>query len=318
MVKYAYHCSQEQFSPSELLRYIKLAEQAGFNAIHSSDHFHPWSTTQGNSGFTLSWLGAAMQICKLPFSFVCSPGQRLHPAILAQGLATLGEMFPGRITAELGSGEALNEAITGEPWPDKPERNERLLECFEVIKELFTGEEVNYKGKHITLEKARLFTLPVMKVPLFATALSEETAAWAGTWADGLVTTADKDINLTASKIKKFRNAAGEEKPVVLQYSFSFGHSYDDALDQAAHQWSAVLLPVEELSNLRTPEEFEQKSRGVSKEEVEEKIPLYTSFEKILADTEVYHDLGISAINLHNISKDHQSFFRAIPDGIFE
>lgn len=110
----SYHASHEQFSPVDLLNYVRQAEAAGFTAIHSSDHFHPWSKRQGESGFTLSWLPVAMQVCRLPFSMVCTPAQRLHPAILAQALATFTSMFPDRLIVELGSGEALNESITGE------------------------------------------------------------------------------------------------------------------------------------------------------------------------------------------------------------
>ncbi len=111
-----YHASHEQFAPSHLLKLVQTAQNSGFTGIHSSDHFHPWSKRQGQSGFTLSWIGAAMQAVNLPFSMVCAPGQRLHPAIVAQAIATLSEMFPDRFNVELGSGEAINEAITADQW----------------------------------------------------------------------------------------------------------------------------------------------------------------------------------------------------------
>src|SRR3712207_2156707 len=107
MTTIAYHASHEQFSPSHLLKLVAAAEQAGFDAIHSSDHFHPWSTRQGHSGFSFAWMGAAMNAVDLPFSQVCAPGQRYHPAIVAQAIATLAEMFPGRLSVELGTGEAI-------------------------------------------------------------------------------------------------------------------------------------------------------------------------------------------------------------------
>src|SRR5688572_26360512 len=125
-VEIFYHASHEQFPPSELLQLAKMAELAGFDGVHSSDHFHPWSERQGQSGFSFSWIAAAMQATHLPFSMVCAPGQRYHPAIVAQAIATLAEMFPGRFSVELGSGEALNESITGDVWPQKEERNARL------------------------------------------------------------------------------------------------------------------------------------------------------------------------------------------------
>src|SRR5438874_6590757 len=129
-----YQASHEQFKPSQLLEWAILAEKAGFKAINSSDHFHPWSERQGQSGYAFAWLGAAMQATSLPFGVVCSPGQRNHPAIVAQAAATLNEMFPGRFWVALGSGEAINERITGEKWPAKPERNARLLECAQIIR----------------------------------------------------------------------------------------------------------------------------------------------------------------------------------------
>src|ERR687898_902002 len=136
MVHFAYHASHEQFPPSALVRYVCLAEQAGFTAISSSDHLQPWNSQQGESGFAWAWLGAAMQATALPFSVVCAPGQRYHPVLIAQAAATLAEMFPGRFRLALGSGEALNERVTGEPWPPKAERHARLVECVQIIRAL--------------------------------------------------------------------------------------------------------------------------------------------------------------------------------------
>src|SRR3990170_2178675 len=131
-----YQASHEQFKPSELVRLAALAEKAGFTSINSSDHFHPWSVRQGQSGFAFAWLGAAMQQTHVPYGIVCAPGQRYHPAIIAQATATIAEMFPERFWIALGSGEALNERITGDKWPIKQERNERLLECADIMRRL--------------------------------------------------------------------------------------------------------------------------------------------------------------------------------------
>ncbi len=162
-----YQASHEQFKPSELLDYAAQAKQAGFSSIHCSDHFHPWSSRQGNSGFAFSWLGASLQRTNLPHGSVCAPGQRYHPAIVAQAIATLGEMFPDRFWIALGSGEALNERITGEKWPSKNDRNARLLECVEIMRRLLAGETVTHEGR-VTVEEARLYTIPKKSPPLFA------------------------------------------------------------------------------------------------------------------------------------------------------
>src|SRR5918997_5709803 len=140
------HCSHEQIAPSRLLAHVREAEAAGFQAAMSSDHFSPWSERQGESGFAWSFLGAALEATSLPFGVVNAPGQRYHPALIAQAVATLAEMYPGRFWVALGSGEAMNEHITGDRWPPKPERRERLRECVEVIRALLAGEEVTHRG----------------------------------------------------------------------------------------------------------------------------------------------------------------------------
>src|ERR671912_30728 len=128
MAQIGYHASHEQFTPGELIEYVVAAERAGFASVMSSDHFAPWSDAQGQSGFAWSWLGAALATTSLPFGVVNAPGQRYHPAIVAQASATLAVMFPDRFWIAVGSGQLLNEHITGDRWPAKPERNERLRE----------------------------------------------------------------------------------------------------------------------------------------------------------------------------------------------
>jgi G6PDH family F420-dependent oxidoreductase len=143
---YGLHASHEQIHPSELLKAVIRAEQAGFGAAMSSDHFSPWSERQGHSGFAWSWLGAALQATSLPFGVVNAPGQRYHPAIIAQAIGTLAAMYPGRFWAALGTGEASNEHITGDRWPRKELRAVRLRECVEVIRALLVGEQVSHDG----------------------------------------------------------------------------------------------------------------------------------------------------------------------------
>src|SRR5918997_4266599 len=153
------HCSHEQIPPSRLLMHVREAEAAGFGAAMSSDHFSPWSERQGESGFAWSWLGAAMEATRLPFGVVNAPGQRYHPAIVAQAAATLCELFPGRFWMALGTGEASNEHITGDRWPAKAERRARLGEAVAVIRALLAGETVSHDGL-VKVDRAKLWTLP--------------------------------------------------------------------------------------------------------------------------------------------------------------
>src|SRR4051812_12849148 len=139
-----YHFSHEQYPPSELLRYSRMAQEAGFGAGMCSDHFHPWSEA-GQSGFAWSWLGAALEATNFSFGVVCAPGQRYHPALIAQATATLAEMYPGRFWCAFGSGQNLNEHITGSGWPDKATRQARLQESVEIVRALWAGETVNHR-----------------------------------------------------------------------------------------------------------------------------------------------------------------------------
>ncbi|HEX6222684.1 MAG TPA: LLM class flavin-dependent oxidoreductase, partial [Acidimicrobiia bacterium] len=141
-----YHASHEQIAPGALIDAVRDAERAGFGAAMCSDHFSPWSKRQGHSGHAWSWLGSALEATSLSFGVVTAPVQRYHPAVSAQAIATLAEMYPGRFWAALGSGEAINEHVTGTRWPPKAERDTRLLEAVDVIRRLLDGEEVSTSG----------------------------------------------------------------------------------------------------------------------------------------------------------------------------
>ena len=146
-----YAASFEQFHPTDLLRYCQEAERAGFGAVMASDHFHPWVPSQGHSAFVWAWMGALGVETNLRFGTgVTPPGYRYHPAVIAQAAATLEAMFPGRFYLGLGAGEALNEHIVGEYWPEAPTRLERLMESIEIIQKLFTGKKVKHRGRTST------------------------------------------------------------------------------------------------------------------------------------------------------------------------
>src|SRR5687767_14025439 len=221
------HCSHEQIPPSRLLAHAAEAQAAGFEAAMSSDHFSPWSERQGESGFAWSFLGAAMQATSLPWGVVNAPGQRYHPAIVAQAAATLCELFPDRLWVALGTGEASNEHITGAPWPPKRVRNARLHECVDVMRALFAGEVVDHAGL-VRVDRARLWTLPAQAPALIGAAVTPETARWCGGWADGLVTIGQPRATLERL-IAAFREGGGEGKPVRLQFHLSWAPGEEEA-----------------------------------------------------------------------------------------
>lgn len=309
-----YHASQEQFSPGTLLRFAEMAEKAGFTAINSSDHFNPWSESQGHSGFSFSWLGAAMVNSSLPFGVVCTPGYRYHPAIVAQAAATLSEMFPGRFWIALGSGEALNERITGEKWPQKSERNERLLECASIIKRLLAGETVNHAGK-ITVENARLYTLP-QKAPLvIGAAVTKETAAWMGTWADGIITVSQPFEALKAV-VSAFRSNGGKGKPVYLKTQLSYAATDEAALQEAHEQWKTNIFHSSVLGDLWDVSQFDMLGKYVQPHELNEMVRISANIQQHIDWIKKDMELGFDRIILHNVNRGQELFIKVFGEKV--
>lgn len=308
-----YHASHEQFGPGELLELVRLAESAGFATAKSSDHFHPWSERQGQSGFAWSWIGAALQATRFPIGLISVPGWRYHPAIIAQGAATLGEMFPGRFWLALGSGEAINEAILGQYWPDKAERNARLRECVEVIRALLGGETVTHRGR-ITLVEARLYSRPRVPIPLFGAAVSPDTAAEVAGWADGLLTVGG-DPALLSRVIEAFRAGGGEGKPVHVQHALAWGRTEVGALAGAMDQWAPSIAGGEVAWDLRRPADFDLIAELVTPEALCRRIDVSADLgwhaERIaalcaLADT----------VHLHCVTRNQRTFIEAFGSSV--
>ncbi len=304
--KIAYHASHEQFPPSLLLELAVMAEQAGFTALHSSDHFQPWNSAQGESGFTFSWIGAAMQATNLPIGMVCAPGQRYHPVMVAQAAATLAEMFPGRLSISLGSGEAINEYFSGEPWPTKAVRNERLKECHDVMVRLLNGEVVDYSG-HIKVQKTKLYTLPKVKPKFIGAAVTPETAAWLGGWADGIVT-----INKPHDQLKEivaaFRSGGGAGKPLALKVQLSYDTSFELALNGAFEQWKTNIFESSLLADLTSVSQFEAAAKYVRPEDMHEAVHISADIEEHLEILSNYRDMGFETLILHNVNKNQKTF----------
>ena len=309
MTRIGFHASHEQFTPSELLTLVRAAEDAGFDAASCSDHFFPWTEAQGQSGFAFAWLGAAMQATSLPFGVVNAPGDRYHPAIVAQAAATLGEMFPGRFTLVAGSGEALNEHITGAPWPPKPERNERLKECADIMRALWAGETVTHRGR-VRVEGAKLYTRPRQPVPLFLAAVTAATAEWGAPWADGLLTVS-QPIDTLRTIVEGFRRGGGEGKPMWLQAKVSYAATDAEALRGAHEQWRANVLDSDTLAKLRTPAEFEEAGRRVTPEQVAKSVRVSSDLARHAAWLAEYAELGFEAIYVHNVNLRQREFVEA-------
>ena len=307
-----YHASHEQFPPSELLRLVRQAEQAGFTAAMCSDHFHPWSDAQGQSGHAWTWLGSAMATTRLPFASVTALVGRYHPAVIAQAVATLCEMHGNRFTLVAGSGEALNEAMTGERWPAKPERNKRLRAAVEAMRVLWRGEQIRQSEPDVgfRIEQARLYTVPDEMPKVFAAAVSEETARWAAGWADGLVTLSqaqDKHHDV----LRAFRDAGGQDKPAWVQVKLSWDESDEKALEGAHAQWRTNVLEGEVSEELRTPKQFEDAAKAVTPEYVRKAVRVSADPAQHVEWLRGDLDAGFEALMLHNVNRAQAPFVEA-------
>jgi probable non-F420 flavinoid oxidoreductase len=301
-----WHASHEQIPPSRLLADVRHAEDVGFQAAWSSDHFSPWSERQGESGFAFSWVGAALATTRFPIGMVNAPGQRYHPAITAQAVATLAEMFPDRLSVALGTGEFSNEHITGEPWPHKETRNARLRECVDVIRALLAGEEVTHHGL-VHVDRARLWTLPARPPRLLATAVGAETARWAGEWAEGLITIWQPRDTLRRL-VDDFRAAGGDGKPLALQVHVSWAPDEDEALRIAYDQWRTNVFEAPLCWDIATPAEFEQAARHVRPEDMHGSVLISHEPGRFVEWVHEAADLGFDEIYLHHVGQEQWPF----------
>jgi probable non-F420 flavinoid oxidoreductase len=300
-----FHASHEQLSPRVLLDAVERAHAAGFDGIMSSDHFSPWSERQGESGFAWAWLGAAMQRCSLSFGVVNAPGQRYHPAIVAQAIGTLEVMSPGRFWVALGTGEASNEHITGTGWPRKDVRNARLRESADIIRALLNGETVSHDGL-VTVDRARLWTLPEHPPPLFATAVSVETARWAADWADGLATIAQPKETLERM-IDAYRSAGGRG-PLIVQTHVSYAETDAEALAIAHDQWRTNVFSPPLCWDLDSAEAFDEASKHVTPEDMRASVFVSSDAAAFVAHLEELTTLGFDRIYVHHVGKEQAGF----------
>jgi probable non-F420 flavinoid oxidoreductase len=273
-----------------------------------SDHFAPWSERQGHSGYAWSWLGAALARTRLDLGVVSAPGQRYHPAVLAQAAATLADMYPGRFWVALGSGQALNEHITGERWPSKEARDERLAECAAVVKGLLAGETVSHDG-HVRVDRARLWSLPPAPPPVLAAAVTPATAKAVAEWAEGVVTFNQPD-EAHAETLAAYREAGGEG-PAYLQVHLSWAESMERAVAIAHDQWREAIFGSDAGWELALPEHLEQAAEFVRPDDVER-------FVHCSADPDEHAEWlgrqashGFDRILIHHVGQTQRPFIEA-------
>jgi G6PDH family F420-dependent oxidoreductase len=305
MAKIGYFLSSEQFGPQELVDQARRAEDAGFEALWISDHFHPWNDEQGHSPFVWGVIGALSQATSLPVSTaVTCPTVRIHPAIIAQAAATAAVQLDGRFVLGVGSGEALNEHILGDPWPSVGVRQEMLEEAVDVIRLLHRGKEISHHGEHYEVQEARIYTLPDQPVPIYVSGFGPQGAELAGRIGDGY-TLAMPDADL----VKTFRSNGGGDKPVQAGTKVTWDQDADKALDIAHRLWGNEGLPGQSAQILPRPQDFAALQSLVPKEDIGKSIACGPDPDKHAAQVRSYLDADIDEVYVQQIGPDMDGFF---------
>jgi G6PDH family F420-dependent oxidoreductase len=291
-MKIGYFLSCEEYGPAEPLQQAQLAEQAGFEALWISDHFHPWNDEQSQSPFVWSMIGALSQVCQLPVTTaVTCPIIRVHPAIIAQAAATSAVLLGGRFTLGIGTGEALNEHVTGARFPTIEQRLEMLEESVEIMRRLWTEDFVTHHGEHYTVENARIYTKPETPPDIFMSGFGPKSAEVAGRIGDGFITTTPDQETLDA-----FRSNGGAGKPTQAGYKVCWGTDDDTAVATAHRLWANSGIPGEVSQVLPSPKHFEQASKLVTEQMTRDSIAYGDDVKRHLDAFAPYAEAGFDEI----------------------
>jgi G6PDH family F420-dependent oxidoreductase len=304
-VKIGYFLSSEETGAGELVRQARMAEEAGFDGLWISDHFHPWNDEQGHSPFVWSVIGAIAQATRMQVTTaVTCPTMRLHPAIVAQAAATSAVLLDGRFALGLGSGEALNEHILGDRWPEADERLEMLEEAVEVIRTLWRGGVQSHRGRHYRVENARIYDLPARLPPILISAFGPKATKLAGRIGDGFCTTAPvKDA------VEQFRADAGEHKVVAGGVKVCWDEDRRRAVQTAHRLWPNDPLPGELSQVLPTPAHFEQASELVTEEMIADSIVCGPDLDRHVERLREFEDAGFDELYVQQVGGGHERFF---------
>jgi G6PDH family F420-dependent oxidoreductase len=298
------HLSSEELAPEALVATARRAEQAGFAFITISDHFHPWTRRQGQSPFVWAVLGAIAQVTEhIPVgTAVTCPTVRMHPAIVAHAAATAAAMLPDRFFLGVGTGERLNECVLGDPWPSAPVRRQMLAEAVEIMRALWTGEVVrSHRGRHYTVEHARVFTRPQTPPPIIVSGFGRRSAALAGRIGDGYMHVAPE-----RELLEVFRAAGGQGKPCYGKLDTCVAASDEEARRIAHATWPTSGLSGELGQQLPTPEHFEQATASVRQEDVAGSILCSADAERHRAALIEFREAGFDQMIVQQCGPDQE------------
>jgi G6PDH family F420-dependent oxidoreductase len=306
MTTWGYTLSSEEHGPRRLAENAKVAEDEGFEFLTVSDHFHPWTESQGHSPFAWTTVAAASTLTsrvRIGTGVTC-PILRTHPAVIAQAAASSSALSGGRFFLGVGTGEALNEHIIGERWPSIEERREMLAESIEIMRALWTGETVDHRGAYFQVDNARLFTLPEGELEVIMAASGKASAEAAAEIADGLWSThPDKEV------VDAYRGAGGKG-PVIGQVTLCWAETEKEGRETALRVWPNAGIPGQLSQDLPTWTHFQQVAELVTADKLAERVPSGPDPQPVIDAAREFEEAGFDRIHFHQVGQDQAGFFR--------
>jgi G6PDH family F420-dependent oxidoreductase len=311
-MRIGYFLSSEEWGPRDLVSQAVKARDAGFESLWISDHFHPWNDTQGHSPFVWATVGAIAQAdLGVPVTTaVTCPTMRTHPGIIAHAGATVAVMLDGHFSLGVGSGEALNEHVFGDPWPEASERLDMLEEAITVIRTLWAGGVQSHRGRHYRVEHARIYDLPDAPPPIIVSGFGPRGVDLAASAGDGYAT-----VGPDADMVARYRSQGGTG-PVQGGLKVCYGEDAAAARATVHRLWPNQALPGELSQILPTPSHFEQASELVTEELATAGVPCGPDIDAHLAAIQAYADAGFDELYVNQIGPDQDQFFAAYSEKV--
>jgi coenzyme F420-dependent glucose-6-phosphate dehydrogenase len=300
-----YWLSSEEHTPGALVAHARAAEETGFRIAMISDHFAPWVPHQGNSSFVWSVLGAIGASTRQlrVGTGVTAAVHRVHPLVIAHAAATVESLMPGRFFLGLGTGERLNEGVTGERWPRPAERRAMLEEALSIMRDLWDGRTVSHQGDHFRVERARLYTRPDTPPPVVIAASGKASARLAGEQADGVLS-----IGGDPEVVDAFEGAGGHGKPRFAQLDVCWAESDDAARRTVREWWPNAAVPGPLLTELATPPEFAQVCEVLPDDVVQRAVVSGPDPERYVGAIAHCVAGGFTTVHLHQVGPDQCGF----------
>jgi G6PDH family F420-dependent oxidoreductase len=303
VTRYGYFLAAEEHEPQDLVRQARLAEEAGFDALWISDHFHPWLDEQGQSAYVWSVIGAISQVSSLPITTaVTCPLRRQHPAIVAQAAATSAVLTDGRFTLGVGTGEALNEHVVGGEWPPAEQRLEMLEEAVHLIRELLGGHQISHRGRYYTVDTARIYSTPPTPPPVFMSGFGEKAVKLAGRLADGYIC-----VQPNADFVRLFRESGGGDRTVQGGLKVCWGPDEAQARKTMHRLWATDEIPGEAAQLVPLPRHFAQLAGLVGEDKIT--APCGPDPDAHIRGIRAYTDAGFDEVFIGQVGAEQDGFF---------